>query len=526
MESVKTKILSSFLIVIGILFIFNVVFFVAHSLIIKKYQDIAGNMISEYKLAQLSSDLIKAYASLTKPDEHEIILNEYQAIRREITDTLAKLDSAIISENSLAVYAEVKNDINEVISESDEGLALFLKGEVSLAETRIASAQQKNDSVREDSIKLVIEELKYTEKLQVQTDRIQLLTTLIGGLILLLISAGCIIYALAFSKKLISPLTSLTKVAKLIEAGDLNVSVDQNLLHVFQNRGDLLQGNDEISSLANSFNTMLFHLRNNIQKLQEYNEQLIKTRQQVTSGELKISQLKELDRMKNEIMNIATHELKTPLVSIVGLSDVMLQPNSSLSPDFKKYVSIIHDEGTKLTELIRRMLKTIKNESGQNSRLEVVKKKFNLSELVSSLGTPLNIMAKRTNSQVAVTVAVPGINIESDQEKISQVIYNFVDNAIKYGPNSQTIRVTLDKADDKFVKIEVSNDGPGIPEEKQKKLFLKFSQLEPSLSRSQDGIGLGLYICKQSVESLGGKIGVNSQPGKGVTFYFTLPLES
>jgi signal transduction histidine kinase len=114
--------------------------------------------------------------------------------------------------------------------------------------------------------------------------------------------------------------------------------------------------------------------------------------------------------------------------------------------------------------------------------------------------------------------------MESDKIKISQVIYNFVDHAVKYGPRNQTISVTLSKVDAKTAKVAVTGAGAGISEDDQKKLFLKFSQLEPSLSRSQDGMGLGLYICKQNIENLNGQIGVFSKPNQGATFYFTLPL--
>ena len=78
--------------------------------------------------------------------------------------------------------------------------------------------------------------------------------------------------------------------------------------------------------------------------------------------------------------------------------------------------------------------------------------------------------------------------------------------------------------DEKNIKVEVSGAGQGIPKEMQNKLFMKFSQLEPSLSRSQDGMGLGLYICKQNIENLGGKVGVESKINQGATFYFTLPI--
>jgi PAS domain S-box-containing protein len=236
-----------------------------------------------------------------------------------------------------------------------------------------------------------------------------------------------------------------------------------------------------------------------------------------------ISQLKEVDRLKNEVLNIATHELKTPLISIVGLSEVMEMKPDTLSPDYKNYVSIIHQEGLKLTNLIKSMLSVSRNELG---KITAVKEAFNLADLLLSLKTSLQMLVKRTDSSVDFKIDSREVDLESDKAKISQVVYNFVDNAVKYGPKNQTISITLTKPDPQTVKVAVTGAGQGISEEDQKRLFLKFSQLEPSLSRSQDGMGLGLYICKQNIENLGGQIGVVSQPNQGATFYFTLPVNS
>ena len=154
------------------------------------------------------------------------------------------------------------------------------------------------------------------------------------------------------------------------------------------------------------------------------------------------------------------------------------------------------------------------------------KEKFNLVELVMSLETSLGMLTKRSDSKIKFNIAAKKINIESDKAKISQVIYNFVDNAVKYGAKNQTIEVNISLPNEKSVRVEVKGNGQGIVKDMQKKLFLKFSQLEPSLSRSQDGMGLGLYICKQNIDNLGGSIGVESEVNKGATFFFTLPLKT
>ncbi len=521
MESLKTKIITSFLLVITILFVFNVFFFISHFAMIKRYKDISNNMLSEYKLIELTGDLARACDTRAADAKQTEKINEYRAIRAEISLIFSRLNQTIINEKSQIAYLDLKKIINDLISDCDEGLSVLADEPGLAAADYFYVAQKQAILAQETATNLILHELEYVEELQKKINHTQLWLNLIGGAFWLLVIITCVIYSFRFSKKIIEPLVSLTDLAKKVESGDLSATVDQKLLHIFQGRGDLLQGNDEISSLANSFNTMLFSLRTNIEKLKEYNEKLIKARKQVASGELEISQLKELDRMKNEIMNIATHELKTPLVSIMGLSEVMMKTAKNLNPEQEKYLGVIHEESSKLAGLIKEMLKSIKNEHG---KVEITKEKFNLSQTIAGLKTSLDALAKRSASRVTIEIMAKNIILESDQKKISEVIYNFVDNAVKYGSEKQNIRVILSQPDSKTAKVEVINEGPGISKERQKKLFLKFSQLEPSLSRSQDGMGLGLYICKQTIDSLGGQIGLISEPGHGANFYFTLPL--
>jgi len=242
---------------------------------------------------------------------------------------------------------------------------------------------------------------------------------------------------------------------------------------------------------------------------------------ELTKAKMTINQLKEVDKLKNEVLNIATHELKTPLISVVGLSEVMEKQPKNIPPEYQNFISIIHSEGIKLTNLIKTMLTASRNEVG---KIAVVKEKFNLVDLVNSLRTSLGMLVKRTDSEIKFNIQEEKIELDSDKARISQVIYNFVDNAVKYGPAKQTIEINLFKSDSKYVQVEVKGAGHGISKELQKSLFKKFSQLEPSLSRSQDGMGLGLYICKQNIENLGGQVGVKSELNQGATFYFTLPL--
>jgi two-component system, NtrC family, sensor kinase len=354
-------------------------------------------------------------------------------------------------------------------------------------------------------------ELQYTETLRATIVKNQVLIEILGILFFLLVVIGCVWYSLIFSRRLISPLLKLTKTAKIIEGGNLNALVGK----------DLTGSTNEIASLANSFNAMVISLKANIRQLRHYNETLIKTKKIVIDRETMINQLQEINRIKDEFMNVVTHELKTPLIPILGLSEVMAQKKQTLTPEFQNYVEIIHKEAEKLTGLIRQILSATRSKG----MVEAPKETFKIDEFILAEQPAFNEIAKRTNSRVEIKISEKDIKITSEKDKISQVLYNLVDNAVKYGPAEQTITVSLSRPDENNIKVEVADQGQGIPKELQDKLFLKFSQLEPAASRSREGMGLGLFICKQDIDYLGGRIGVESEAGQGADFYFTLPLQ-
>ena len=243
---------------------------------------------------------------------------------------------------------------------------------------------------------------------------------------------------------------------------------------------------------------------------------------QLEDAKITINQLEELNKLKDDFLNIATHELKTPLTSIIGLSEVMNGQSQALNPESQKYINIINAEGHKLNHIIKRILRVTRFES---DREIIFNEKINLKKVIFSFLPSLEVMANKKDVKIVIDIKDKNINLISDKEKISEVIYNLVDNAIKYGPGNQPITIAIHKPKKELVKIEVKDRGPGISPESQKKIFDKFVQLEPFLIRSRDGTGLGLYICKLIVNSLGGKIGVKSVLGKGSNFFFTLPIQ-
>ena len=235
----------------------------------------------------------------------------------------------------------------------------------------------------------------------------------------------------------------------------------------------------------------------------------------------KIRELQELQTLQDDFLNISTHELRTPLTSIIGLSEIIGRDNNSLSGKEREYLNIIHSEGERLARTIKQILEVTRYE---NKGMPVNKTAFQPDAMIADLKPILeSIMAVR-HAKISILVETPGQTVVSDQEKISQVIFDMIDNAVKFGPEGQTVTLAVSRPNPKEMMIEVTDQGPGIPENKRAELFKKFGQLDTSFARSQEGIGLGLYTAKMITEALGGRIGVKSQDGRDSTFWFTFPI--
>lgn len=515
-SGLRGKLLLSFLTVIGCIVIAGGFFMGADYLIIEKYRATSTIMIAEYRLAEDTDSLIENFNGLIKYNKDQDRIMRFIDTRTELNALLATLDDSITEYDRRVIYLGLRNNIQSVIAECDRGVNAVLAGNYEEVTASYDEARRQNTFVKENATNLLMKQLEYAQSLQEKINQVQAASQIISIIFFFAVTISCVLYAFLFSRRLISPLTALTKLAKKVKRGDLHAISDIKLLET----------GDEVGVLAESFDTMVTSLSNSIHKLQNYNEKLVAAQREITieSQEIAnqvatITELKKLDRLKNEVLNIATHELKTPLISIVGLSEIMQKQGKNFTEEQKKYLGIIHDEGAKLTGLIRNMLTSIKQDNGQ---MVGAKEEFDIRELILSLKTSLDMIVKRTSSKVEMRLPETGVKVISNRESISQVIYNLVDNAVKYGPENQIINLTLDLPYGRFARVLVADSGAGISTEAQQKLFLKFSQLEPSLNRSKEGMGLGLYICKKTIEELGGIIGVDSQLGKGSTFYFTV----
>lgn len=228
--------------------------------------------------------------------------------------------------------------------------------------------------------------------------------------------------------------------------------------------------------------------------------------------------LREVDHMKSEFFSSISHELRTPLHSILGFTKLML---GGKVPDHKtqvEFLTIIDSQGEHLGKLIGNLLDVSLLESG---RFEVRKQLLSIKELIYDALESFYSLAEEKGIVLSKKIAATLPKVEADGERLRQVMNNLISNAIKFSPDGGSIIV---KAEDKNneLLVQVIDHGVGIPKEAIPHVFERFYRAEDSMALG--GTGLGLYITKQIIEAHGGRIWVESEPGKGSTFYFTIPL--
>jgi len=227
------------------------------------------------------------------------------------------------------------------------------------------------------------------------------------------------------------------------------------------------------------------------------------------------------DRLKSAFLATMSHELRTPLNSIIGFSGILLQEKPGpLTEEQRKQLRMIQSSGNHLLSLINDILDLSKIEAGQVfPKME----NLNLIEVLDEIIKLAEPLAKNKSNSLTLISKEP-VLIFSDRQRIRQIIFNLVDNAIKF-TSQGSITIDCSKEDD-LAKIEIADTGIGIGEEDQKKLFKPFIQVENYLARKHQGSGLGLSICKKLIELLGGTIRLKSELGKGSTFTVLLPMIS
>ena len=239
----------------------------------------------------------------------------------------------------------------------------------------------------------------------------------------------------------------------------------------------------------------------------------------VTETQKAYEELSELDRLKSEFVAIASHELQTPLAVILGYASFLREEATGVASE---QVDAVLQSALRLRSLIDDMVNLRHIETGE-AELELELEQLSLNKLVATITAEFASLAEAKKQSVSIKLASKPPTVEADRQKLHLVLANLLSNAIKFTPEGGRIQVEVETRENE-VWVSARDTGIGIPPREQERIFDRFYQAEPSLTRRFEGMGLGLSIAKGMVELHGGRIWVESVEGMGSSFTFALPL--
>ncbi len=352
----------------------------------------------------------------------------------------------------------------------------------------------------------------------------------VGILILVVVGIGILVTILLVDI-IVKPIGQLVTATRRIARGDLSQPV-------------AIGTDDEIGDLARSFNEMVTQLEDSRRELENYSRTLERKVEERTEelesnvkelSEARIAtlniledineakkelekanrELMEMDEVKSKFLGTASHELKTPLTAIKANVDFVLSGREGPIPrNFRQYLLTIQRNTNRIQEIMEKMLDMARIKAG---KIDLLMERVNLLKAVKEYVKEIKPVEKR----IDIKINIPRyLHVRADRNRLHDIYINLLSNAFKFTPSGGEIRIGARREND-VVLVEVSDTGVGIPEDLWEKVFDEFYQVD---RRRYGGTGLGLTIVKNIVEEHGGKIWVNSEVGKGSSFYFTVPL--
>ncbi|OJU79736.1 MAG: hypothetical protein BGO11_01825 [Solirubrobacterales bacterium 70-9] len=279
------------------------------------------------------------------------------------------------------------------------------------------------------------------------------------------------------------PLEALVDAAGRLAAGDRSTRVE-------------VGGLSETATLGKAFNDMAAEL------------------------ELEASERDQLDRMKDEFVLTASHELRSPLTSVQGFAELLMMERDSLTQRQVETVEIILDNCRHLVRLLNDLLDLARSDAG---RLAIRPRPTRLGPLIEDVVRTLRAQTEASEQTLTEKIDANLPLVEVEPDRIRQILVNLVTNAHEYSPKRASIEVTA-RVTDAEVEIDVIDDGPGIPPAQMEHIFERFVRGDAGLTQRVGGTGLGLAISKSLVELHGGTISVDSEVGRGSTFKVLLPV--
>jgi len=304
-----------------------------------------------------------------------------------------------------------------------------------------------------------------------------------------------IFFAIVMANSLTAGLKQLLLAIERVKLGEREVRADETRL-------------DEIGYLAKGFNAMIYAVKESDEKMKE------------------AKQVAEAANVaKSQFIANMSHELRTPLNAVIGYSEMLQEEYDVLNPEeVLSDLGKINTAGKHLLNLINDVLDLSKIESG---KMEIFNETFDILKMVRNVISTIEVLVKQHHNQLEFYHDIKVDLMYSDLTKIRQILLNLLSNASKFTENGtvQLSVTTFERDDMMWINFVISDNGIGIPEDKQKFLFQAFKQVDGSTTRKYGGTGLGLIISKRFVEMMGGTITLQSTPGQGTAFTVTLPTK-
>jgi signal transduction histidine kinase len=320
--------------------------------------------------------------------------------------------------------------------------------------------------------------------------------------LLLLAGIGLSVLAsLVLAQRMVTPIRVLQEGAARIGAGDLGHRIE-------------MRTGDEVETLGEEFNRMTTRLQESYANLED------KVKERTSELAAALEQLEIASKHKSEFLANMSHELRTPLNAILGYTELIMDKIYGDVPEkIEEVLERLEKNGRHLLGLINDVLDLSKIEAGQ---LTLSLNDYSMQEVVHTVVNSVESLAEEKNLALRISVASDLTVGKGDEQRIAQVFLNLVGNAIKFTEEGE-VKVEVTSSNSKFL-VAVSDTGPGLSETDQQRIFEEFRQADSSSTKKKGGTGLGLAISKKIVAMHGGRIWVESSPGQGSTFWFTLPV--
>ena len=441
------------------------------------------------RLEKLVVDMENGLRGLTLTREQRF-LEPYTEARKALPGRLAALQSLVADDPDQRRRAQqLEERIHDYADIFVKPMIAIVKETPSIADDPLIADEGKRytDEIQGMFVRFLAAEDTLAADAARDADKRSSLAVIVGAIGIGASAALIILFGVFLARSIGRPVRAVASGATRLAAGEWSLRLP-------------LQGPGEIGELTQAFNEMAERIEQNHAELEAQN-----------------TELRESERMKTELVSIVSHELRTPLASVLGFTALLLKREFD-PPIRRHYLGIVDAQARRLAALLEDFLDVQRIE---HEGLELATERVDLAAL---LDEQAELYAEQSPKHtVEVDLEERPLSVRGDPDRLAQVVGNLLSNAIKYSPDGGTVQLTAERSGT-GVRVIVRDEGLGIPEDQQERIFTKFFRGDAGAT-GITGTGLGLAVSREIVEAHGGSIGFDSDPSTGSTFWVELPEE-